>query len=99
MLFIYVRLLIPVEKTLLLDFADLGIPLDNIEGITFGEDLPNGKQSLILISDNNFNPGQFTQVLAFEVESFEVESVPESSSLWGLIFLGLLGLSLRKNPH
>lgn len=29
--------------------------IDNIEGITFGPDLPNGNKSLILVSDNNFN--------------------------------------------
>lgn len=29
--------------------------IDNIEGISFGPDLPNGNKSLILVSDNNFN--------------------------------------------
>ncbi|MEO0423052.1 MAG: esterase-like activity of phytase family protein [Pseudomonadota bacterium] len=52
-------------KTLLLDLADLQITLDNIEGVTFGPRLPNGDRSLILVSDNNFNPDQFTQFLAF----------------------------------
>lgn len=84
--------LIPAQKTLLLDLTDLGIPIDNIEGLTFGETLPNGNRSLVLVSDNNFNPLQFTQFLAFEVESV---SVPEPSSVLGLGFLGLLGLWRR----
>jgi hypothetical protein len=55
----------PVEKTLLLDLDALGIPLDNVEGMAFGPDLPDGRRSLILVSDNNFAPAQFTQFLLF----------------------------------
>jgi hypothetical protein len=47
---------------------DLGIYIDNIEGVTFGPRLPNGKRSLIFIADNNFNPLEQAQVLLFEVE-------------------------------
>jgi hypothetical protein len=57
----------PVEKTLLLDLDVLGIPLDNVEGMTFGPDLPDGRGSLILVSDNNFSPAAFTQFLLFAV--------------------------------
>ncbi|NEP79766.1 MAG: esterase-like activity of phytase family protein [Okeania sp. SIO3C4] len=55
----------PVQKKLLLDFSTLEIVLDNIEGITFGPDLADGQRSLILVSDNNFNPLQVTQILIF----------------------------------
>ena len=56
----------PMPKQLLLDLSELGITLDNIEGITFGPTFENGDRSLILVSDNNFNAnGQFTQFLAF----------------------------------
>ncbi len=41
--------------------------LDNIEGITYGPKLGNGHETLILISDNNFNKKQRTQILAFEI--------------------------------
>ena len=54
-----------VQKTLLLDLDALGIPLDNVEGMTFGPDLPDGRRSLILVSDNNFSPAAFTQFLLF----------------------------------
>jgi 3-phytase/alkaline phosphatase D len=61
--------LIPVEKQLLLDFSDLGIGLDNSEAVSFGPTLPDGRQSLIVVSDNNFNAGnQVTQFLAFAVD-------------------------------
>jgi hypothetical protein len=55
----------PVEKRLLLDLRTLGIPLDNIEGMTIGPDLPDGRHSLVLVSDNNFAASQFTQFLLF----------------------------------
>ncbi len=55
----------PVQKTLLLNLDSLGIPLDNVEGMTFGPDLADGRRSLVLVSDNNFAPAQFTQFLLF----------------------------------
>ncbi|MGB5775807.1 MAG: esterase-like activity of phytase family protein [Sedimenticolaceae bacterium] len=57
----------PMAKTLLLDLDVLGIRLENTEGVTFGPRLPNGRQSLILVADNNFRDSQTTQFLAFEV--------------------------------
>jgi hypothetical protein len=57
----------PVEKTLLLNLDVLGLPLDNVEGMAFGPDLPDGRRSLVLVSDNNFAPAQFTQFLLFAV--------------------------------
>jgi hypothetical protein len=53
------------RKTLLLDLDALGIPLDNVEGMTIGPTLPDGRRSLVLVSDNNFAPSQFTQFLFF----------------------------------
>ncbi|OKH27390.1 phytase [Chroogloeocystis siderophila] len=58
----------PVQKRLLLDFAELETPLDNIEGVSFGPQLPDGRQSLVVVSDNNFSDTQFTQFLAFAVD-------------------------------
>ncbi|MCT7969285.1 esterase-like activity of phytase family protein [Laspinema sp. D1] len=53
------------QKRLLLDLRTLEIPLDNLEGMTFGPKLADGRRSLILVSDNNFNPLQVTQFLVF----------------------------------
>ena len=57
-----------VSKKLLLNMDSLGIYIDNIEGVTFGPRLSNGKRSLIFISDNNFNFFEKTQLLLFEIE-------------------------------
>jgi len=58
---------IPAKKTLLLNMDSLGIYTDNIEGVTFGPVLPNGKKTLLCIADNNFNPVEKAQVLLFEI--------------------------------
>ncbi len=57
-----------VAKKLLLNMDTLGIYIDNIEGVTFGPTLPNGKRSLLFVSDNNFNLFEKTQILLFEIE-------------------------------
>ncbi|MEL6356295.1 MAG: esterase-like activity of phytase family protein [Bacteroidota bacterium] len=64
----------PAIKTLLFDFESVRSQLtdgivDNIEGITFGPDLPNGKKSLLLVADNNFSAfgPQLNQVILMEV--------------------------------
>lgn len=58
----------PVEKKLLIDLQTLDVALDNIEGFTLGSQLPNGNTSLVLVSDNNFNRLQSTQILAFRLK-------------------------------
>lgn len=57
----------PVKKSFLLNLSTLNIPLDNIEGLTWGSELENGKRSLILISDNNFNAFETTQAIALSL--------------------------------
>jgi hypothetical protein len=67
------RDVVPVKRTLLLDLSSLRnddgsvLALDNIEGISFGP-LVDGKRTLILASDNNFNPAQFTQFIALQMD-------------------------------
>ena len=58
----------PVRKRLLLDLDELGIPLDNVEGLTFGPRLRGGRWSVVLVSDNNFAASQFTQFLLFALD-------------------------------
>ncbi|WP_066423649.1 esterase-like activity of phytase family protein [Anabaena sp. 4-3] len=59
----------PVSKRLLFDLSTLDIQIDNIEGMTLGPVLPNGKRSLIIVSDDNFDSfgPQNNQILAFEI--------------------------------
>lgn len=60
---------VPMSKEWVADFeADLGVRPDNLEGMTFGPPLPDGRQLLIVVSDNNFNPHQITQFIAVAVE-------------------------------
>lgn len=47
----------------------LGMYIDNIEGVTWGKDVPNGHRTLIFIADNNFEFFEKTQFLVFEVMS------------------------------
>ena len=57
----------PVYKRLVLDLSELDIYLDNLEGMTLGPRLADGSQSLILVSDDNFNENQVTQWLLFKM--------------------------------
>ena len=60
----------PVSKKLVLDLNTEGLDwVDNIEGITWGPTLEDGHRSLVLVSDNNFNDTQITQIIALDVES------------------------------
>jgi len=61
--------ILPIQKRLLLDLGDLGIPLDNFEGLSFGPQLPDGSQSLVLVSDDNFNELQVTEFLLFRLKA------------------------------
>lgn len=66
---------VPVQKTLLFDLADFGIVADNVEGMTFGRDLADGRKTLVMVSDNNFNPAQTTQFLAFALDVVHHDTV------------------------
>lgn len=56
-----------IQKQLLLNLSDLGIVLDNLEGMSWGPRLKDGGRSLLLISDDNFKSFQKTQILLFKV--------------------------------
>jgi phosphodiesterase/alkaline phosphatase D-like protein len=62
----------PAQKRLLINLDGLNLPnsdgnhptgTDNIEGLAFGPKLADGRQSIVLVSDNNFSATQFTQIL------------------------------------
>ncbi|WP_414521341.1 phytase [Umezakia ovalisporum] len=60
----------PVQKRLVLNLDDLNLStlVDNIEGLALGPTLPNNQQSIVLVSDNNFNAAQFTQILTLKAD-------------------------------
>ncbi|KQV98957.1 esterase-like activity of phytase family protein [Streptomyces sp. Root369] len=57
----------PVRKTLVTDLSDVpGLTrVDNVEGITLGPRLPDGRRTVVLVSDDNFATRQATQIIAF----------------------------------
>jgi hypothetical protein len=57
----------PVGKTLVYDFARSGLVPDNVEGMAFGPQLSDGARTLVLVSDNNFNPLEKTQIVALRL--------------------------------
>ena len=59
----------PIRKRLMMDLNDLNRSLDNLEGMTLGPLFPDGSQSLVLVSDDNFNDlTQSTQFLLFKLK-------------------------------
>jgi hypothetical protein len=56
----------PIQKQLAFDLKQLNIYLDNQEGMALGSRLPDGSQTLLLVSDNNFSKRQITQFLLFK---------------------------------
>lgn len=65
------------EKELLLDLDDLGIVIDNIEGMTLGPVLEDGRQTLTIVSDDNFGGfgPQSTQFIALGLDLGEVPTM------------------------
>ncbi|MBD2097529.1 esterase-like activity of phytase family protein [Trichocoleus sp. FACHB-591] len=59
----------PIRKRSLLDLNKLGIPLGDLAGMTLGPQLPDGAQSLLLVSNNHLQAEQPTQVLLFRLKN------------------------------
>ena len=59
--------LTPMTKSLAVDMTTTpGLwPLGNVEGITLGPKLADGRQSVVFVSDNDFSPRQVTQFVLF----------------------------------
>lgn len=68
-----VKKLVEVPKTKLIDFetdlkADRKNSVENFEGMAFGPTLPDGRKTLLVVTDDNFSKTQKTQLLVFAVE-------------------------------
>ncbi|MER5388043.1 esterase-like activity of phytase family protein [Saccharopolyspora sp. NPDC002686] len=58
----------PLRKELLVDLSDLDLStIDNVEGMTWGPRLPDGRRTLTLVSDDNFSPAQTTQLITLAI--------------------------------
>ncbi len=59
---------VPARKRLVSGLRKLALPrLDNLEGLAWGPKTGRGCATLAMVSDDNFNPRQVMQVLAFDV--------------------------------
>lgn len=57
-----------MAKRLVVDFDELSLPqLDNLEGMSWGPELPSGEHTLLLVSDDNFHPLEITQIIGLAV--------------------------------
>lgn len=70
---------VPVDKHLLLDLADLGAELGNVEGMALGPALADGRRLLVLVADDNFARDQRTRFLAFAVRPSRLAAAPPPS--------------------
>jgi len=62
----------PVRKTLVADLAELGIDPDNLEGLSFGPALADGRATLVLVADDNFQPEvQSNQLVVLAVDGID----------------------------
>jgi hypothetical protein len=61
----------PGQKELVADLEKFDVVLDNLEGMTLGPRLPDGSQSLIMVSDDNFSKMQKTQILVFRIKGLK----------------------------
>ena len=93
----------PAQKRLLLDLNDLKLPtdanhpitgLDNVEGLAFGPKLADGRQSIVLVSDNNFSATQFTQILTLGADLVPT-AIPTVETRPDLVDDGTLPFSQR----
>jgi hypothetical protein len=57
-----------LSKRLVADFATLGVPLENYEGMTWAASGRAGEPLLVVVSDNNFNAPTGTHFLALAVD-------------------------------
>jgi hypothetical protein len=83
-------------------------PLDNVEGMTLGPLLPDGRRAVLMVSDNNFTPGQDSQVLLAALSrslgwAMSAAVVPSrvarrGPSAWDLPRLGAVGDRVAVRP-
>lgn len=59
----------PARKRLLLDLSTVAAPVENLEGVTFGPPLDDGRLTLVLVGDDNFDPRQSTEILVLAVSA------------------------------
>lgn len=73
----------PLQRRLLLELGPQwnGLKIDNIEAIAWGHRLANGRPTVVLASDNNFNDRQqITQFIVFELDGVDGPDLADGSA-------------------
>lgn len=62
-----------LKKEMLVDFEELlkGQKVENFEALAWGPNLPDGRKTLLVLSDNNFSSKEKTTLLVFAVKEVE----------------------------
>ena len=55
------------RKVLTIGEGDFGLDIDNIESVTWGPEV-DGQRTLVIASDNNFSPEQFTRFVVLKLD-------------------------------
>ncbi|MEO5367445.1 MAG: esterase-like activity of phytase family protein [Magnetococcus sp. WYHC-3] len=69
----------PVRKRRVADLTRAGVVVDNLEGMTWGPVLPDGRQTLVVVSDDNFRAAQRTQFLVYTLTPELLEALKNES--------------------
>lgn len=59
--------IVPIQKQPLLDLGQLPVPVGALAGMALGPHLPDGSQSLLMVSNNKLAADQPTQILLFRL--------------------------------
>jgi hypothetical protein len=70
-------------KTPLLSLRRAGLAPDNLEAMALGPRLPNGRASLLLLSDDNLSATQRNQFLLFELDAGVAGGLPRTGGAAG----------------
>ena len=82
-----------LEKRRLLDCADLGVEVDNVEGMALGPALADGRRTLVFVADDNFAGHQRTLFYAFAVSGSGIPPAPVLESVAGVAIGEIQGAS------
>lgn len=97
-----------VSKSVFIDLLNPGFGLagtgfpEKIEGLTFGQDLSDGRHLLLITSDNDLNANNPSMIYAFAVDGINYQAqqiaavpVPAAAWLFGSALIGLAGARRR----
>jgi len=80
----------PKAKRLCFDFNATSLRVDNLEGLAPGRRLADGRETVVLISDDNFSPHQRTQIWVLALPTTALAESAASARAWDDFFPGVV---------